>query len=199
MMPSAYLACVALSVAVTRGSCGSSVGSGHDGEQIPPVVAAFLPVERRRNVAVVRGGLRVEHFEECLVKVVVLGLPFFCKIGVAGFVGHRDGEAQTVERKKVVAGEMAGNILVVAYIAGRDDVQRIGSARLMEPIDGAVDLRDRPFGEGLVVRDAVVLRVAPHRLAPAIVLLRLRKKIAVRLLRLRKKFEAFALRFADSP
>ena len=167
-------------------------GFGHNGEQIAPVVAAGLPVEPRRKVPAVRRGLRVENLEERLVKAVILGLPFLREIGVAGFCGHLDGQAQAVERKKVVAGEMAGNVLVVAHIARRDNVQRVGGPRLVQPVDGAIDLRQRPLGKGLVMRDAVVLRVAPHGLAPAVVLLRLRKKVAVGLLRFGEEVEAFA-------
>ena len=66
-------------------------------------------------------------------------------------------------------------------------MERVGGAGLMEPGDGAVDLRQRPLGEGLVAGEAVVLGVAPDSLAPAVVLLLLGEKIAVGFLRLGKE------------
>ncbi len=191
-MPSAYLACVVAKSSGHAGIVRVERGLGDDGEQIAPVVATWLAIEDRRNVAVVRGGLGVENFEEGLVKAVVLGLPFLREVGVAGFGGHRDREAKAVEREEVVAGKMAGDVLVVAHIARGNDVEWVGGARLMEPVDGAVDLRKSPCGKGLVVRDAIVLPVGPHGFAPAIVLLCLRKEIAVGLLRFGKEVEALA-------
>ncbi len=143
-MPSAYLACVALSVAATRGSCGSSVGSGTTASRLPPVVAALLPVERGRNVAVMRGCLGIENLEECGVVIVVLRLPGFREVGVAGLARHLDGELEAGEREEVVAGEVSGDVLVVAHVAPGHDVQRVSGAGLFEPRNGAVDLRKRP-------------------------------------------------------
>ncbi len=92
---------------------------GDHGQQVAPVVAAFLAIEGGGNVAVVRGGLRVQHLEKCGAVVVVLGLPALRQIGVAGFIGHLDGQLEAGEREEVIAGEMAGDELVVAHVAGR--------------------------------------------------------------------------------
>ena len=83
------------------------------------------------------------------------------------------------------------NSLSRTSLAGHD-VQRVGGAGFVQPVDGAVNLRQRPLGKGLVVGDAVVLRVAPDGLAPAVVLLRLREEVAVGLLRFGKEVEILA-------
>ena len=66
-----------------------------------------------------RGGLGSSTLKNAWRIAVVFGLPALRQVGVAGFVGHLDGELQAGEREEVVAGEMAGDELVVAHVAGR--------------------------------------------------------------------------------
>ena len=76
---------------------GIECGLGDHGQQIAPVVSVLLSVERRWNVAVVRAGALLQHFDERLVKVVVLRLPALSQVRVAGLAGHLDGQLNAIK------------------------------------------------------------------------------------------------------
>ena len=128
-------------------------GLGNHRQKIAPVVAARLTVERGRNGAVVRCGLRVKHLEERLVEVVILRWPGLGEVSMAGIGSHLNGEPEAVEREEVVAGMWPGRTRCRA----RRSPGRCGAGQRREP-----DAANRPRGrfgvEPIRQRLVVVMR-----------------------------------------